>query len=182
MVDMELTAAATAFLNEEAALLDDHLLDGWLGLLCNDVRYVMPSTAIMPAEAADARERRNALRWGTFGDDDRDMHFWLYDEDYSSLNMRVRRLDTGMAHAELPESMTNHVVSNVIAAQDPLDSELVRVRSKFMVHVVRHESNENTFVGSRWDKLRRTDDGLRLAWRYIELAHPVLPRTISIFF
>ena len=183
-MDVGVTADIQAFLFEEAELLDDHLLDSWLGILDPDIRYVMPSTGILPPPATpEDRAAREAARWGSRADGaEEPLRFWVFDEDFNSLNMRVRRLDTGMAHAELPESITNHLVSNVTASPDPDDDDVYRVRSRFLVHQVRHERNESTFVGARWDKIRRTPDGFRLLRRHIELGHPVLPRTISIFF
>ena len=179
--DLSLTADVTAFLAHEAELLDDNLLDDWLALLDPAIRYVMPSTAIVrPPQTADERNAKDAQRWGA-GQGEEDLQFWLYDEDYSSLNMRVRRLDTGLAHAELPESITTRYVTNVTVRPDA-ESDVLRVRSKVLVHQVRHESNENTFHGRRWDRIRRTDDGFLLLRRHVELAHPVLPRTLSIFF
>jgi 3-phenylpropionate/cinnamic acid dioxygenase small subunit len=182
-MDMTLVADVAAFLHEEAELLDDNLLDDWLARLDPGVRYVMPSTGIVrPPRSVEERTAKNAERWGVAHDGvEEPLQFWIYDEDYSSLNMRVRRLDTGLAHAELPESITTRYVTNVTARPDT-EEDVVRVRSKILVHQVRHESNENSFYGSRWDKLRRTDDGFRLLRRHVELAHPVLPRTLSIFF
>ncbi len=183
-IDAEVTADLQAFLFEEAQLLDDHLFDAWLGILDPNIRYVMPSTGVLPPPATPQdRAARDAARWGVRTDEaEAPLRFWVFDEDYNSLNMRVRRLDTGMAHAELPESITNHLVSNVTATPDPDDEDLYRVRSTFLVHQVRHERNESTFVGSRWDQIRRTPQGFRLLRRHIELGHPVLPRTVSIFF
>lgn len=171
------------FLFEEAQLLDDHLLDDWLALMDPQIRYLMPSTSIMPPPStAEDRVTRDRARWGTSTGPEEKLRFWLYDEDCTSLNMRVRRLDSGMAHSELPESITNHLVSNVTVAPDPDEADVLRVRSRFVVHQVRHESNESVFFGARWDRIRQTDSGLRLLRRYIELGHPLLPRTISVFF
>ncbi len=180
--DSILAADAAAFLSEEAELLDDNLFDDWLARLDPGIRYVMPSTGIVrPPHTEEERAAREAQRWGTVAGEE-PLQFWLYDEDYSSLNMRVRRLDTGLAHAELPESITTRFVTNVTARPDPQDDDGLRVRSKLLLHQVRHESNESVFYARRWDRLRRTDDGFRLVRRYVELAHPVLPRTLSIFF
>ena len=89
--------AAHQFLVEEAALLDAADYAGWLGLLCEDIRYVMP-VRVTTARGADF-------------DSLADMgHF---DEDMYALRKRVQRLATDHAWTEDPPSRTRHFVTNV---------------------------------------------------------------------
>ena len=89
--------AAHQFLVEEAALLDAADFAGWLGLLCEDIRY------LMPVRVTTAR--------GAGFDSLADMgHF---DEDMYALRKRVQRLATDHAWTEDPPSRTRHFVTNV---------------------------------------------------------------------
>ena len=184
MANADLNIDVVDFLHREAEVLDDNLLDDWLAMLDPEVRYVMPTAAVLqPPRTPEERRGRLDRRWGTSTNQaGPDLRFSLYDDDYAALNMRVRRLDTGMAHAELPESIVTRIVTNITVGPDPDREDLLRVRSKIVVHQMRHENNQSVFFGSRWDKLRRSDAGLRLLRRHVELAHPVLPRTLSTFF
>src|SRR5256884_2958310 len=88
---------AHQFLVEEAALLDAADYAGWLGLLCEDIRY------LMPVRVTTAR--------GAGFDSLADMgHF---DEDMYALRKRVQRLATDHAWTEDPPSRTRHFVTNV---------------------------------------------------------------------
>lgn len=166
----------------EAEQLDDGALNDWLEGLAKDVRYLMPARHVLPRdkdpEGQEALERR---RWGHAEGDGEILQYWLYDEDLQSLTMRVRRLDTGLAYAELPESITSRMITN-IRVTDSSDADVVFATSKLLIHQVRHEDHEDFFLARRWDRYRREDGRLLLARRYVEINHPVLPRTISILF
>lgn len=180
--DSELVFEVSELLLREAEQLDDGAFHEWLDGVDEDIRYVMPATEVLPPSTdPDVLKRREQQRWGEIDVQQERLRFWLYDEDHQSLTMRVRRLDTGMAYAELPQSITSRMVTNVRAWEEA-EEGLVRATSKVLVHQVRHEDHEDFFVGRRWDKYRRVGDQLQLSWRYIELGHPVLPRTISILF
>ena len=89
--------AAHQFLVEEAALLDSADYEGWLGLLTEDIEY------LMPVRVTTAR--------GAGFDALADMaHF---DEDMHALRKRVQRLATDHAWTEDPPSRTRHFVTNV---------------------------------------------------------------------
>ena len=89
--------AAHQFLVEEAALLDAADFAGWLGLLCEDIRYVMP-VRVTTARGADFDSLAGMG------------HF---DEDMYALRKRVQRLATDHAWTEDPPSRTRHFVTNV---------------------------------------------------------------------
>ena len=89
--------AAHQFLVEEAALLDAADYAGWLGLLCEDISY------LMPVRVTTAR--------GAGFDTRPDMgHF---DEDMYALRKRVQRLATDHAWTEDPPSRTRHFVTKI---------------------------------------------------------------------
>jgi 3-phenylpropionate/cinnamic acid dioxygenase small subunit len=107
--------------------------------------------------------------------------FSLYNDDKASLAMRVQRIETGIAHAEVPLSVTQRLVTNVLVEPEAGTAGFV-AHSRFTVHQVRGGRLGFTFYGKRRDRLRREGGALMLAERRIELAQTILPTTISIFF
>jgi phthalate 3,4-dioxygenase beta subunit len=149
--------AAHQFLVEEAALLDAADYVGWLDLLCEDIRYVMP------VRVTTAR--------GAGFDSLADMgHF---DEDVYALRKRVQRLATDHAWTEDPPSRTRHFVTNVRTFRDA--SGDLRVESALLLFRSRGDTREADLISAgRADLLRATADGLRLARREITVDESVL--------
>ena len=152
--------AAHQFLVEEAALLDAADYAGWLGLLCEDIRYVMP-VRVTTARGADF-------------DSLADMgHF---DEDMYALRKRVQRLATDHAWTEDPPSRTRHFVTNVRTFPgETADAGDLRVESALLLFRSRGDTREASLISAgRTDLLRATADGLRLARREITVDESVL--------
>ena len=153
---------AHQFLVEEAALLDAADYAGWLGLLCDDIRY------LMPVRVTTAR--------GAGFDTLADMgHF---DEDMYALRKRVQRRATDHAWAEDPPSRTRHFVTNVRSFRGGAfpdgDVEFV-VESAVLLFRSRGDTREADLVSAgRTDVLRETAAGLRLARREILVDEAVL--------
>nr|ART40138.1 K175 [uncultured bacterium] len=106
--------------------------------------------------------------------------FALFDDDKQSLSLRVARLETGIAHAEVPKSVTQRLITNVVIA--PGADGALNVSSNFMVYQERRGRHGHTFFGRREDALRRDGGTLKIAARKVELAQTILPTTLSIFF
>ena len=153
--------AAHQFLVEEAALLDAADYAGWLGLLCEDIRYVMP------VRVTTAR--------GAGFDSLADMgHF---DEDMYALRKRVQRLATDHAWTEDPPSRTRHFVTNIrtFSGETLLTTGDLRVESALLLFRSRGDTREASLISAgRTDLLRATADGLRLARREITVDESVL--------
>jgi phthalate 3,4-dioxygenase beta subunit len=164
--------AAHQFLVEEAALLDAADYAGWLGLLCDDIRY------LMPVRVTTAR--------GAGFDTLADMgHF---DEDLYSLRKRVQRLATDHAWTEDPPSRTRHFVTNVRTFRSsafpgsafpgsaiPNGGVEFHVESAVLLFRSRGDTREADLVSAgRTDVLRETAEGLRLARREILVDEAVL--------
>ena len=149
--------AAHQFLVEEAALLDAADYAGWLSLLCEDIRYVMP------VRVTTAR--------GAGFDSLADMgHF---DEDMYALRKRVQRLATDHAWTEDPPSRTRHFVTNVRTFQAGAGE--LHVESALLMFRSRGDTREADLISAgRADLLRETGDGLRLARREITVDESVL--------
>ncbi|HEY3907481.1 MAG TPA: 3-phenylpropionate/cinnamic acid dioxygenase subunit beta [Streptosporangiaceae bacterium] len=147
---------AHQFLVEEAALLDAADYDGWLGLLTEDVEYLMP-VRVTTARGAG---------FDSLGDM---AHF---DENLYSLRKRVQRFATEHAWAEDPPSRTRHFVSNVRTFLTGAD---LAVESALLLFRSRGDTREADLVSAgRSDLLRATPDGLRLARREITVDESVL--------
>jgi len=107
------------FYIREAWLLDERKLKEWLDLFTEDVLYFMPRRKNVP--------RREAHReLAPLGD------LAILEEDRRYLEMRVARLDTGMAWAEDPPSRTRHLIGNLEAV--PLENGEVQARTAFLVY------------------------------------------------
>ena len=149
--------AAHQFLVEEAALLDAADYAGWLDLLCEDIRYVMPV-------------RVTTARGAGFDSLAGMGHF---DEDMYALRKRVQRLATDHAWTEDPPSRTRHFVTNVRTFRPAAGG--LRVQSALLLFRSRGDTREADLLSAgRTDLLRETADGLRLARREITVDESVL--------
>jgi 3-phenylpropionate/cinnamic acid dioxygenase small subunit len=167
--DRELWFEAQAFYTREAWLLDDRRFDDWLALFTEDIFYFMPLRANRSLEEQD----RAVSQPGQLA---------LFEDDLESLTLRVARLRTGRAWAEVPPSRTRHLVTNILIAPTERRSEY-RARSAFLIYRNRLEHDEDFFIGSRDDILRRVDGELRIARRTVILDAAVLTmKTLSVFF
>jgi phthalate 3,4-dioxygenase beta subunit len=158
--------AAHHFLVEEAAILDDGDWARWLGLLTDDVRYVMPVTVTMVHDAID-----------------RDTGMAHFDEDRYAIEKRVQRLLTDHAWTEDPRSRTRHLVTNV-RTLDGADGDRIDVESTVLLFRSRGDDRAPEWVcAQRRDVLRREPDGaLRLADRHITVEESVLrTQNLAIF-
>jgi 3-phenylpropionate/cinnamic acid dioxygenase small subunit len=149
------------FLYREVRLLDERKFDEWLNLLSEDIRYWIP-----------VRETRYG--GGVCGEGE----LAYVDGDKKMLELRVKRLGTGLAWAEEPPSRTRHFVMNVEVVRDEGDE--VEVHSNVLVFQSRYATYEQFYVGKREDRLRREDGQWKLAYRKIILDQALLPRTLSI--
>jgi phthalate 3,4-dioxygenase beta subunit len=181
--------AAHQFLVEEAALLDAADYAGWLALLCEDIRYLMPV-------------RVTTARGAGFDSLAGMAHF---DENLYALRKRVERLATDHAWTEDPPSRTRHFVTNVRtfaaggagevgSAGAPGGAEAgpagpavgtaeLRVESSLLLFRSRGDTREADLVSAgRTDALRLTDNGYRLARREIAVDESVLrTQNLAIF-
>ena len=154
-----------AFVYAEARLLEDNRFDEWLACLSDDIHYWMPVRQNIDTAAGDESPL------GSFA---------LYDDDKQSLELRVLRIKTGQAHAEIPLSVTQRLITNVTAG--PATENALHVFSHFMVYQERRGQHGVTFYGRRDDILSHEKSVLRIKKRKITLAQTILPTTISIFF
>ena len=155
------------FYIREAWLLDERKLKEWLDLFTDDVLYFMPRRKNVP--------RREAQRELTpLGD------LAILEEDRRYLEMRVARLETGMAWAEDPPSRTRHLIGNLEA--QPLANGEVQAKTAFLVYRSHLETDHQLLSGCREDVLRKTDGGWKVRRRTIVLdANVLLDKNLSVF-
>lgn len=152
-------------LYHEAWLLDNDKLEEWLELFTDTLRYWAPVRGNLEPGREDL-SRPHLLA-----------HF---DDDKTSLTLRVKRLRTGAAHAEEPRSRIRHFVSNVQVLETD-GPDRVKVGSNFQVFRSRWEGTEHLFVGCREDWWQRIDNTWRNEERFILLDHNVL-ENMTVFF
>jgi p-cumate 2,3-dioxygenase beta subunit len=133
------------FLYAEAALLDGWQLDDWLRLFDQDAKYEVPCN-----DATDGDPSRDLL---------------LIDDNYVRLSARVERLNSRRAHREYPHSRTNHQVFNVRVDGS---ADAISVTASFTVWRFR-AGRSSCYVGRYRYRLRRGDDGFRVALKRVEL-------------
>ena len=155
------------FYIREAWLLDERRLKEWLDLFTEDVLYFMPRRKNVP--------RRELHRELTPPGD-----LAILEEDKRYLEMRVARLDTGMAWAEDPPSRTRHLIGNLEAA--PLENGEVEAKTAFLVYRSHLETDHQLLSGCREDVLRNVNGAWKVARRTIVLdANVLLDKNLSVF-
>lgn len=165
-VSSELQYGVEAFLYAEARLLEESRFDEWLEYFADDVRYWMPVREHIEGYAGASGSSNG---------------FALYDDDKQSLILRAMRIKTGIAPSEVPPSVTQRLVTNVIVSTSGTSEEF-NVNSNFVIYQERRGKHGVTFFGRREDVLRRAAGRFQIAKRKIELAQTILPSTLSIFF
>lgn len=160
------------FLHHEADLLDERRFEAWLELFTDDVRYWMPIRKNLPFDQA----HRDIT-------DENDVS-WI-DDDKVTLGKRVKQILTGIHWAEEPLSRTSHLITNIRLVEPATllaEGSTALVRSRFLVHRNRLETETDFFVGRREDTLRRVNGTLRIARRKIIIDQSVLlAKNLTVF-
>ncbi|MDN0076409.1 3-phenylpropionate/cinnamic acid dioxygenase subunit beta [Crenobacter sp. SG2303] len=145
MVARELRDEIEHFLLIEAELLDDWKFRDWLGLLSDDVEYLMRTTT-----NAQTRDRRKSVAPPTT---------WIFNDGKFHLERRVARLETGMAWAEEPPSRTRHLITNLRVRPTDTEGEY-EVRLNYLLYRAQKERDETFYAGMRLDRVRKADSPL----------------------
>ncbi len=157
------------FLYEESDILDERQYEEWLELFAEDCRYWMPMRKNLPF-----RERARDIT-------DIDDVAWFHD-DKMTLTKRVEQIMTGVHWAEEPVSRVSHLVSNVRLMPSGND-DLLRVKSHFILHRNRLETETDWIAGRRHDTLRRKGATYEIVERKIIIDQSVLlAKNLTFFF
>ena len=155
------------FYIREAWLLDERKFKEWLDLFTDDVLYFMPRRKNVPR-----RESHRELT--ALGD------LAILEEDKRYLEMRVARLDTGMAWAEDPPSRTRHMIGNLEVEEQ--ENGGVHAKTAFLVYRSHLETDQQILSGYREDVLRDVNGAWKVAKRTIVLdANVLLDKNLSVF-
>ncbi|MGH7334628.1 MAG: aromatic-ring-hydroxylating dioxygenase subunit beta [Candidatus Rokuibacteriota bacterium] len=155
------------FYIREAWLLDERKFGEWLDLFTDDVLYFMPRRKNVRRREAD----REVTPLGDLA---------LIEDDKRYLQMRVARLESGMAWAEDPPSRTRHLIGNLVV--EPRDNGEVQAKTAFLVYRSHLETDQQLLAGSREDVLRQVAGAWKVARRTIVLdANVLLDKNLSIF-
>lgn len=137
------------FLIHEARLLDEARYQDWLNLFTADAWYWVPS---QPGQQSPL-----------------DTVSLMYD-DRRLLETRVRRLISTQPHAQDPPSRTSRIVANATLEETDADGNFAIVRSKLLMVEFRLD-NQRLFAGTCLHRLVRTHEGLRIAWKRVDLVN-----------
>jgi 3-phenylpropionate/cinnamic acid dioxygenase small subunit len=140
-------AEAEDLLYREARLLDDRRYADWIAMLTEDAIYWIPTN-------------------GDGGDPKRTISL-VYD-DMTRLRDRLARLDSGIAHAQSPPSMTKRLISNVQLEQSA--DNVAAVHSAFIMYELRR-GKERVFAGRYEHRFRLEDGHWKIAAKKIILAN-----------
>jgi 3-phenylpropionate/cinnamic acid dioxygenase small subunit len=152
--DLETRLAVSDFLHREARLLDDHDYDAWLDLWDDRGTY------LVPANGDDVDPERNVS--------------FIYD-NRARLGRRVAQMQTGYRYAQLPQSRTQHWVSNVEILEEM--PERLSVRSAYLIVEARF-GNVRTWPGRALHELVPGEDGgLRMQKKTVIFIDNDLPIT-----
>jgi 3-phenylpropionate/cinnamic acid dioxygenase small subunit len=147
------------FLHREASLLDERRLEEWLALCADDIHYWMPIRRTTTAkEVANEFTKPGSMAY--------------FDDDKKMLAQRIQRLQVGRAWAEDPPSRTRHIVTNVRVLD--VNGDEIDIGVNFQLYRTRLDSEEDSWIGRREDRLRRVDGAFRLARRHIYLDQTVI--------
>ena len=164
--DFMLLMRVQQWLYREARLLDSRRYDLWLELLDASIRYQIPSRAFVRQTHV-----KDFSTWSIERELESADAFDLIDDDFAALQSRVERLQSGMAWAETPPSMSRRLVSNVMI--DGVSDDFVSVVSTIFLAKSRSDGRV-LFTAERRDKLAQMDGDFRLRERYVVLDDAVL--------
>lgn len=154
---------------DEANALDERRFRDWLDYFTDDATYWMPvrSTRARSDVANEFTKPGEAA---------------FFDEDRRLLEMRVFKLETEYAWSEDPPSRTRHNVSNIRIVEKFSPVE-VTVSVNFVFYRSRLDTDEDLWVGRRFDRLRKVDGRWKIARREIFLDQTVLQsKNLTSFF
>lgn len=155
------------FLYLEACALDEHRYRDWLDMFADDGRYEVPVRVNREKDAEWQLSPKGRI----------------FDDDKTTLGVRVSRLETDFAWAEQPPSHTRHFVTNILVFPSEDPEEYV-VKSNCLVYRSRgNDAIPSLFSVQRRDVLRRHGSGWLIAQRFAALDQSMVnSRNLSVFF
>lgn len=148
-LDLEQLALVEQFIYREARLQDELQYDAWEALWTDDAIYWVPAN----------------------GDDtDPTRQMSIIFDNRARIATRIKQLHTGKRHSQTPPSKLRRLISNVELLGDGRDDAGgdIRAGANFLVYESR-ERGVTLWAGRSEYRLRRTGDGLRMAYKKVAL-------------
>lgn len=169
------------FLYYEARLLDEQRHREWLELLTDDAHYWMPVRVSRYLPESKTIRPMNGSTDTKIEELTSERELAIFDETRETLEMRISRLETGLAWSDDPPSRSRHLIGNIEIEGQESDHE-IKVFSNFITFRSRLLDEEDFFVGRREDKLRRVNGAWKIASRKVMLDHNLISaKHISVF-
>jgi benzoate/toluate 1,2-dioxygenase beta subunit/2,4,5-trichlorophenoxyacetic acid oxygenase 2 len=156
VADAALTAEVAELLFREARLLDAQRWSDWLDLYTEDAVYWVPAFT---------------MAGGHTEHPDTELNF-IYMAGRSGLEERVFRLNTGISLSSTPLPRTRHMVGMVMV--DRAEGDTVDAFANCQVAVFTEIRGQQLRTSSCEYRLRRTDQGLRIALKKVLLLEAVI--------
>ncbi|MEC0276017.1 MULTISPECIES: aromatic-ring-hydroxylating dioxygenase subunit beta [Peribacillus] len=154
------------WLYDEAQLLDDIEFDDWFDLMHSSLRYQMP-----------VRVNKEGVERPDYSTD-----MFTFNDDIELLKLRVDRLKTDYAWAEIPPSRTRRFVSNV-RVKDYVEGEKAVVKSYLLIYRSRSTDIQHDLIsGERNDEFIFEEGKWKLSKRiFIVDQTTINTRNLAIF-
>ena len=136
-----------AFLYREADYLDAADLNGWISLYTEDASYWMP---VDPDQL------------------DPDTHISLFYDDRLMMELRRRNFGDAMAASMEYDVRCSHIIGNVRILSGKPGMKSFRVGSNFQACIY-YRGEQTLYAGRYTHDLVRTDDGLRIQHKRVDL-------------
>lgn len=153
----EMREIANEFLAREALILDERRFRDWFALLDDEIDYDVPIRIAM-------RNYTDEFPEGAFRIKDCKAH----------IQIRIARLESDHAWAEVPPSRTLRVVGSVLVEATEHSDEIAVISAMILYRQRGHDEPGDVIPVRRHDVLRITADGVRLLRRKALITHAVL--------
>jgi 3-phenylpropionate/cinnamic acid dioxygenase small subunit len=163
---MQVKCEFEQWLFDEAQLLDDIDFDDWFDLMHSSLRYQMP-----------VRVNKEGIERPDYSTE-----MFTFNDDIELLKLRVNRLKTDYAWAEIPPSRTRRFVSNV-RVKDYVKGEKAIVKSYLLIYRSRSTDIHHDLIsGERNDEFIFEDGKWKLSKRvFIVDQTTINTRNLAIF-
>jgi 3-phenylpropionate/cinnamic acid dioxygenase small subunit len=148
-VDIDLLREVEQFLFREARFADEQRYDDWEALWADEAIYWVPAGG----DNIDPTTTMSVIF-----------------DNRSRIGTRVKQLNTGKRHAQTPVSRLRHLLTNIelLELDGDADPEEIAVGANVVVYESRERGVTQWAGRTEW-KLRRTEDGLRIAFKKVML-------------
>jgi len=158
-VSIEVHHEIEQFLYREAYMLDNELLREWHDTVLDpEIRYQMVMSEERFRKDKASIEARELL---------------VYDESLANIDMRIRQFESGLQTMQSPQQRLRRAITNLQIFDHENEGEYLVLSNGILSRFRRLYEHEQIVYG-RTDVVKRTDGGLRLVLRRIDLDERVV--------